>query len=310
MIRKVACIGFGTIGSGWAALFAWNGLEVSVFDLNKDFIQNSMKNVERALFLMNNLFENKGKVETILKRIRVAETLEMAIEDADYVQESAAENYGTKKELFGKMDKVLRKDVIIATSTSGLKISEIQKAAEKHPERCITVHPYNPPYVIPLVEIVPGEKTSKETVNTTYEFMETLGKKPIVVQKNIPGMVANRLAAALWREAVNLVISDIASPEEIDKAIKYGPGIRWPITGIFLTYHLGGGLKGMEHFLSFFKSHFENLWKDLANWTEYPPNSFEKILEKMESYAAAKRTYEELTEERDKKIANLLKIMD
>jgi 3-hydroxypropionate dehydrogenase (NADP+) len=141
--------------------------------------------------------------------------------------------------------------------------------------------------------------------------MKKIGKKPILVKKDVPGMVANRLAAALWREAVNLVVSGISTPEEIDTAIKYGPGLRWAITGTFLTYHLGGGESGMSHFLEFFKEHYRNVWSDLANWDGYPESSFEKIIEGMKNYALIKeKNYSELTKWRDKKLIEILRLIE
>lgn len=310
-MREVSCVGVGTIGSSWATLFAWKGCEVKIYDVSKDILNKALERIRTTIGLLNEIFGGREAVEDIFSRVIVVESLKIAVKDSAYVQESAIESYSVKKELFKKMDEFSKSNTILATSTSGLKISEIQKAAKRCPERCITVHPYNPPHMIPLVEVVPGENTSKETIERTVEFMKEIGKKPIVVRKDVPGMVANRWAAALWREAVNLVHNGIATPEEIDIAVKYGPGIRWALTGVFLTYHLGGGTKGMKYFLDFFKRHFEELWKDLGNWTEYPPNSFESILQRMEEYRLIKeKSYDELTALRDKKLAEMLKTVD
>jgi len=275
-LEVVSCVGVGTIGSSWTALFAWNGYEVKTYDANQNITRSAISSIKSAIKVLQKVTDKKDDVESVLDRIHISKSLKDAVEDVWYVQESATEDYKVKKNLFEKMDEFSEPDTILATSTSALKISEIQKAAKKHPERCLTVHPFNPPHIIPLVEIVPGELTDEKVVEETFRFMENLGKKPVFVKKDIPGMIANRLTAALWREAVNLVVSGVATPEEIDLAVKYGPGLRWVLTGVFLTYHLGGGPKGMHHFLGSLRESFSIRWKDLANWTDYPENSFEK----------------------------------
>ncbi|ADC64365.1 3-hydroxyacyl-CoA dehydrogenase NAD-binding protein [Ferroglobus placidus DSM 10642] len=309
-MRNIACIGVGTIGSSWAALFAWNELQVRIYDANSEAIEKAINNIEAALEILREITGDKRSPKDLLDKIYIAKNLEDALIGVQYVQESAAESYEVKKSLFKAMDEFTESETILATSTSGLRISEIQKAARRHPERCITVHPFNPPHIIPLVEIVPGELTSEEVLRRTVEFMKRLNKKPVIVKKDIPGMIANRLTAALWREAVNLVHMGIATPEEIDTAVKYGPGLRWAITGVFLTYHLGGGKEGIKHFLESLKESFSLRWKDLAKWTEYPPGSFEKIIKGMEKYPIlSKMSYDEITKWRDMKIIEILKII-
>ncbi len=311
MRRRIACVGAGTIGSSWASLFAFNGFYVNLYDISEDAIKRALNQIDENVRHLTEIFRTEEEVTDVTDRINYCYSMEDAVKDVFYVQESAAENYELKKDLFSRMDEITESDTILATSTSGLRISEIQNSAKKHPERCITVHPYNPPHIIPLVEVVAGELTSKETIENTLDLMKKIGKKPILVKKDVPGMVANRLAAALWREAVNLVVSGISTPEEIDTAIKYGPGLRWAITGTFLTYHLGGGEGGMSHFLEFFKEHYRNVWSDLANWSSYPESSFEKILKGMENYALIKeKDYSELTRWRDKKLIEILRLIE
>lgn len=307
-MEKICCIGAGTIGCSWAALFAWNWIEVSIYDISKDALKGAKGRIQEIVKTLNEIFESRG-TEEIMDRIKIYERLDEAVKEVDYVQESVAEKLEIKKELFFKLDQITDKETILATSTSGISISKIQEGVKRAPERCITVHPYNPPHLIPLVEIVPGNLTSQEITEKTYEFMKKIGKKPIIVKKDIPGMVANRLAAALWREAVNLVYSGVSTPEEIDLAIKYGPGIRWALSGIFLTYHLGGGPGGMKYFLEFFDDHYKRIWSDLANFSEYPPGSFEKILNGMEIYKFSKKSYDELTKWRDRNLIKLLRIV-
>ncbi|AAB90039.1 3-hydroxyacyl-CoA dehydrogenase [Archaeoglobus fulgidus] len=308
---KVACIGAGTVGASWASLFAWRGCDVAVYDPFPEALNRAEASIARTVSTLSEIFSgSEDDVKSALSRVKFTENLEEALKGAYYVQESAVEKLEVKRDLFEKMDAIAEPETILATSTSGLSISEIQTAARKHPERCITAHPYNPPHLIPLVEVVPRKQTDESCTEKTVEFMERMGKKPIVVKKDVPGMVANRLAAALWREAVNLVYQGIATPEEIDVAVKYGPGIRWAITGVYLTYHLGGGQGGMKYFLEFFDDHYRRLWSDLANWSEYPEGSFDAILKSMEGYDIIKRmSYDELAKWRDDQLAKILKLI-
>jgi len=308
-MEAISCVGCGTIGSSWASLFAWKGYKVKVYDVNINF-KEITKTTWTILKVLQEIEGEKEDIENALDRITFSETLEDAVSDVWYVQESVIEDYKIKTSLFKKMDEFSAPETILATSTSGLRISEIQKAAKNYPERCITVHPFNPPHLIPLAEVVPGKLTNEATVKKTLSFMEVLGKKPVLVKKDIPGMIANRLTAALWREAIDLVCSGVATPEEIDIAVKYGPGLRWAVTGVFLTYHLGGGPGGMRHFLESLRESFKLRWRDLAKWSDYPQGSFERILEQMDNYKTLKKfTYEELTRWRDEKIARILKLV-
>ncbi len=180
------------------------------------------------------------------------------------------ESYAVKKEVYSKMDEVADQRIILSSSTSGLMMSEIQKAAKYHPERCIVSHPWNPSYLVPLVELSPGNLTSPETIKKTYELMEDIGKIPVVLKKEVPGFIANRLSAALWREALNLVDTGVASVEDVDKAIVNGPGLRWAIMGPYLTYHLGGGKGGIEYLLKHIDVSKAKWLETMAKWTETP----------------------------------------
>ncbi len=188
------------------------------------------------------------------------------------------ESYEAKKEVYSKMDEVADQRIILSSSTSGLMMSEIQKAAKHHPERCIVAHPWNPSYLVPLVELSPGDQTSPETTKKTYELMEDIGKIPVVLKKEAPGFIANRLSAALWREALNLVDTGVASVEDVDKAVVNGPGLRWAIMGPYLTYHLGGGKGGIEYLLKHIDVSKAKWLETMAKWTETPDSAVEKAV--------------------------------
>lgn len=246
--------------------------------------------------------------EKALTRIRRTTTLSEAVAKADYVQESVYESYAAKKEIYGKMDEVAKPEVILASSSSGLMMTEIQKAAEHHPERCIVAHPWNPSYLVPLVELSPGEKTSPNTTERTYKLMEDIGKVPVVLRKEAPGFIANRLSAALWREALNLVDTGVASAEDVDKAIVNGPGLRWAIMGPFLTYHLGGGKGGIEYLLRHIDVSKAKWLETMAKWTETPDSAVEKAVKGVHEMKLVKEhNYEELEDWRDKTMVDILR---
>jgi 3-hydroxyacyl-CoA dehydrogenase len=188
---------------------------------------------------------------------------EAAASGADFVQENAPEREDAKIPLLHRLDAVLPPEVVIASSSSGLLISRLQTAC-RHPERCVIGHPFNPPHLIPLVEVVGGDKTAPAAVETALAFYRAIGKQPIHIRREVAGHVANRLQAALWREAVSLVANGVASVADIDTAISQGPGLRWAFMGPHLTFHLAGGTGGMEHFLGQFAGPMQSWWQDLG----------------------------------------------
>ncbi len=249
------------------------------------------------------------QLEQTMDKIKSTLSLRDAVEDVDYVQESAPEELELKKHIFREVSSLTKPSTIIASSTSGLSMTDIQKAALR-PERCITVHPINPPHLIPLVEIVPGKETSEDVVETVYDFMLKLQKVPIIVRKEVPGFVFNRLSAALWREALDLLDKDAATVEDIDKAVYAGMGLRWAIMGPFLTYHLGGGEGGLEHFINHLGPAFSAWWKSMEPWTSIPPSAVKKAVDGVKQMSIAKtKTYDDLARWRDKKLMELLKLL-
>ena len=310
LIEKVACVGAGLIGHSWAALFAMKGYQVNVQDVGEDILASALNHIRSNLsFLAEEGLITRSDVKKALGRIRMTINISEAISDVDYVQESVFETYKEKKRMFKIMEAVAPEKAILASSTTGLLMTEIQKATKK-PERCIVAHPWNPPLLIPLVELVPGEKTSLETINGVYKFMKKLGKIPVVLKGEVPGFIGNRLQIALWREAISLVDRGVASVEDVDKALRAGPGIRWAIMGSNLTLHLGGGAGGLEYLIKHIGPTFSQVWSDMDNWTKIPPSAARKIIEGVKKMDVTRgRTMEELIEGRDSKLVKLLKIL-
>jgi 3-hydroxypropionate dehydrogenase (NADP+) len=207
------------------------------------------------------------------------------------------------------MDEIAKRDTILASSSSTLNMTVIQKVTNR-PERCVVAHPWNPPHLMPLVEIIPGKKTSLECINRTKDFMNNLSRVPIVQKKAVPGTIGNRLAAALWREAIDLVHRGVVEVEDIDKAVSAGPGIRWAILGPHLSYHLGGGKGGIEYYLDHLGPAMERRWKSLASWTSIPPLAKSKIIQGIKDTKIVKElSIDEIKKIRDRKLIKLLKIL-
>ena len=310
VFERVACIGAGLIGHSWAALFAIKGFKVKLYDIGAEQLESAKRRIEGSL----NFLERKGLLEErvgeeALSRIEFTTDLVEAVEDVDYVQESIYERYDAKKAVFRELDAHTPEDVILASSTSGLLMTEIQKVTEK-PERCVIAHPWNPPLLIPLVEIVPGEKTAQSTVDTTYELMLKLGKVPVVLKREVPGFIGNRLQAALWREAISLVDRGVASVEDVDKALRAGPGIRWGLMGPHMTLHLGGGKGGIESFITHLGPTYSTIWRDMDCWVKIPKSAAEKVIKGVdEMMKASGKSMEEIANWRDEKLVEILKII-
>jgi len=309
-INKILCVGAGLIGQGWATLFSWKGYEVILQDLKEETLEYALVQIRRNLEFLaeKKLLENES-CDDCLGRIRVTTDLAEAVLDIDYVQESVFESYDVKKEVFKLIDAAAPPDTIIASSSSTLKMSVIQKAT-KRPERCIVAHPWNPPHLMPLVEIIPGKKTSRETVEATKQFMARLGKVPVIQKKEVAGTIGNRLAAALWREAIDLVYKGVAELEDVDKAVSAGPGIRWAILGPHLSYHLGGGKGGIEYYLHHLGPAMAARWRTLATWTSIPKSAEKKVIEGVKrTRIVQEKPAEEIVKWRDEKLVELLKIL-
>lgn len=269
-IKSVACIGSGIIGSSWATNFLIKGYYVKVYDIKEELLKTAEKSIlENLEFLVNKNILKKSEIDTLMDKVSFTRDIEVALKEVQFIQESGPERYDIKQNILAEVDKYASKDAIFASSTSGLLISEIAKHS-KYPERCIGAHPYNPVHLIPLVELTKSEKTSEEVLNTALEFFKLLGKEPIILQKEALGFIANRLQMALYREAVDLVNRGVCSIEDVDKAVSYGPGLRYAIMGPNLLYHLGGGPHGIKGILTHIGPSVEMWWADMADWKTWP----------------------------------------
>jgi 3-hydroxyacyl-CoA dehydrogenase len=260
-IRRIAIIGTGVIGASWASLFLAKGLQVVATDIAPNAEASLRKFVETAWPALKRLGLSAGASQSNLK---FTADLAQAVAGVDLVQENGPERIDFKQKLYGQLDDLLPPAVIIASSSSGLKMSDIQVGAKSHPERCVIAHPFNPPHLIPLVEIVGGAKTSEETIQRASEFYTSIGQRTVRLNKEMPGHVANRLQAALLREVYYLVDEGVVSAADVDTALSWGPGLRWGVMGALMLNHLGGGPGGIDHFLAQFAGPVTAWWKTLG----------------------------------------------
>lgn len=305
-INKVVCVGAGLIGQGWATLFSSKGLEVILQDLNETILKKSVTAIRSNLkFLEANHLLKKNGSDASLRRIKTMTSISEAVAQADYVQESVLDNYELKREVFKEMDQAAPDHAILASSSSGLLMTEIQKVTAK-PHRCVLAHPILPLHLLPLVEIVGGDKTSSETVTAAFDFMKRLGKTPVLLKREVPGYIVNRLQAALLRESIDLVDKGVASPEEVDKAFCTGIGLRDPIIGPFLRIHLAGN--GVERFINNYAQSYRNRWETMETWTSIPPSAAKKVIRGVEEMQTVRtKTLEEIKDWRDQMLVKLLK---
>jgi 3-hydroxyacyl-CoA dehydrogenase len=300
-IRRIAIIGTGVIGASWSALFLAKGLEVIATDVAPDAEAALKRFVDAAWPALERLGLAPGASKSSLT---FTKDLPTALRDADYVQENGPERIDFKKTLYRQLDELLPADVIIASSSSGLTMSEIQSACQKHPERCVIGHPFNPPHLVPLVEIVGGTKTSEAAIRRAIDFYSELGKQAVRLHKEVPGHVANRLQAALAREVYYLVAEEVVSVADVDKALCWGPGLRWGIMGQVLLNHLGGGPGGIEHFFDQFTGPMTAWWKVLGA-PELTPAVRGKLIAGLHEEVGS-RSIAELEAERDEVLLALL----
>jgi 3-hydroxyacyl-CoA dehydrogenase len=302
-IRRIAIIGTGVIGASWTALFLAKGLEVVATDIAPTAEAALRKFVETAWPALNRLGLSPGASQSNLK---FTAALAQAVADADLVQENGPERIDFKQKLYGQLDEALPPDVIIASSSSGLKMSEIQSGAASHPERCVIAHPFNPPHLIPLVEIVGGAKTSEETIRRAAEFYTSIGQRTVRLNKEMPGHVANRLQAALAREVYYLVADGVVSAADVDTALSWGPGLRWGVMGNMMLNHLGGGPGGIEHFFQQFTGPMTAWWKTLGS-PVLTPEVQKKLIDSVHAEVGS-RSIDELAAERDEILLGLIEL--
>ena len=261
MIKKkiVTIVGAGVIGAGWAARMLACGLIVKAYDPSAKARKQLLSNTKIALKSLQRLGLNKNAK---LSNLKIYSDLRESLHSTTFVQENAPENEKLKRKLLKDIDKLLPKNIIIASSSSGLLPTRIQSLCN-YPERVCIGHPFNPVYLLPLVELVSGKQTKKNTITIAKKFYEEIGMKPLIVKKEIEGYISDRLQEALWREALHIIKDGVASTQDVDDAIVYGPGLRWSFMGVCLTFHLAGGQTGMKHMLEQFGPALKLPWTKL-----------------------------------------------
>jgi carnitine 3-dehydrogenase len=301
---SVALLGGGVIGAGWAARFVLNGCDVRLYDPSSEARTGAADVLANARTAYEQLtlapLPREGGLQFV-------DSVEEAVAGAELVQESAPEQVELKRELLAEADRAARADALICSSTSGLRPTELQAEME-HPERFCVAHPFNPVYLLPLVELCGGERTATETVERAEVLFRSVGMQPLVVRSEIDGFVADRLLEALWREALWLVNDGVATVEEIDDAIRYGAGLRWAFMGTFLTYRIAGGEQGMRHFLQQFGPALEWPWTHLTDVPELTDELVETIAAQSDAQVKG-ASAQELERLRDRVLVRLLQAL-
>lgn len=313
-IHRIACIGGGLIGSSWATLFCKQDYPVSLYDIDEAQLTLAQEHVRHNFdLLVHYEVLTQARAQEAQKKIIYTTDLEQALHNVQLVQESGPERYEVKQEILRQVDELAGPEIIFASSTSGLLISKISEFS-KYPWRCVCAHPYNPPHLVPLVELV-GPAGSENTLAALKEFYASLGKEPIILNKEVPGFVGNRLQAAIGREIIDLVMHGVCTVEDADKALTFGPGLRWAIMGQNLLYQLGGGKDGVRGlYQKIGGDPNRKTWlDDMAKWTKYPPE-WPEIAQAGVDAAIKDRppeignTCQSLAQYRDKMLLELLKL--
>ncbi|MCG6658788.1 L-carnitine dehydrogenase [Halomonas campisalis] len=304
MSRRLAVIGTGVIGNGWIARALARGWDVVAFDPAPEAPERTRAFVDNAWPSLERLGLAEGASPA---RLTFVDSLEAAVAGADLIQENVPERLPLKREILAALDAVAAPEVIIGSSTSGFKPSDLQRDCTRAPGRVIVAHPFNPVYLLPLVELVGGEATAVEPIERARGLYQALEMRPLVVRREIEGHIADRLMEALWREALHLVNDGVATTEEVDAAVVYGCGLRWSLMGTFLTFHLAGGESGMRHMLEQFGPALKLPWTKLEA-PELTDTLIDKVVEGCE-YQAAGRPVSELDRRRDDFLVELLDLV-
>jgi carnitine 3-dehydrogenase len=301
-VNRIAIVGTGVIGASWAAYYLARGIEVVATDPGPQAEANLRKYVDDAWPLLTQVGLSAGASRD---RLTFTPDMSRALAQADWVQENAPERPDFKIKLFAQMDDATPPDSIIASSSSGITMDVIQSGC-KRPERCVIGHPFNPPHVVPLVEVVGGAKTSEATIERAMAFYAEVGKKPVRLYKALPGHVANRFQAALYKEVLYLVQQGVLSVADADVAVCYGPGIRWGVMGPSLQWHVGGGQGGIQHFMEHLMDPLAAMMKTLGT-PEITPQLKQTVVDAVLKEAGG-RSVEELAREENAVLTGLLKL--
>ncbi|WP_439647409.1 3-hydroxyacyl-CoA dehydrogenase NAD-binding domain-containing protein [Aquibacillus saliphilus] len=303
-MKRVAVIGTGVIGNGWIARFLGQGYDVIAFDPAEGAEERTRQVVKNVWSSIEQLGLKKGASQN---RLTFVQTIEEAVADADLIQENVPERLDVKKSVLTSIDQYAKPEAIIGSSTSGIMASTLQEGLT-YPGRVIVAHPFNPVYILPLVELVGGKATDASVMERAKSYYQSIQMKPLVINKEIEGHVADRLMEALWREALHLVNDGVATTEEIDAAIIYGAGLRWAQMGPFLTFHLAGGDQGMRHMLEQFGPALKLPWTKLEA-PELTEDLKEKVIEGCESHAGD-ASISELESKRNEFLVKLLDLVE
>ncbi|MGI9421066.1 MAG: 3-hydroxyacyl-CoA dehydrogenase NAD-binding domain-containing protein [Geminicoccaceae bacterium] len=301
-VERVAVIGAGTIGASWATQFLAKGLAVTVYDPGPDSETRIRTFIDKAWPTLERLGLDEAADPS---KVRFVDDLPAAVDGAAFVQESGPENLEAKRELYTRLEPKLPLDTVVSSSTSGFMPSELREGRVR-PERYVVGHPFNPPHLIPLVEVVGGQGADPAVVDWTVDFYTWLGKKAIRIEREMPGHVANRMQVALYREAIHLVLEGVATPADVDAAIAYGPGLRWALMGPHALHELAGGKGGMRHQLEHIGPGIETWWNDLGK-PDITPETIDRLVDAYE--ADGPPAVEELAAERDRLLLALLETL-
>jgi len=301
-IKKIGIVGTGVIGASWAACYLAHGFEVSASDPAPGAERRLRRQVAR---IWETLARNGAREGASLDRLAFDEDLAVALRDVDFVQENGPERLEVKRRLLADISAVIGNDVIIATSSSGTMISDIQDAAI-NPGRVVLGHPFNPPHLMPLVEVCGGRLTTPECIERTLAFYGSIGKELIHLRQEIPGHIANRLQAAVWREAFYLLDQGVASVADIDRAVVHGPGLRWALQGPFMNLHLAGGAEGIGHAIDHLGPPIESWWRDLGD-VAFTPSLRAKAIRGI-ARGPDRRSIDDMVQARDDLLLELLSL--
>lgn len=313
MGKRLVVVGAGLTGASWAGLFAAHGAVVTLVDREPRALASGIERAAAAAaFLAAEGLAPEASAARGLAELRGGSSVAEAASGAFLVQEAVTEDLETKRAVFREAAEA-SPEALLATSSSGLSITDIQQGVT-NAARSLAAHPYNPPHLVPLVEVAPGGATSAETLTRAAEFYRSVGKQPVVLGTDTPGYIGNRLAAALWREAIDLVRRGVATVDQVDRAVRLGPGFRLAVLGPHLIYDLGGGEEGIAGHLDHLASIKEGILRDLADWTAFPAGTTDLLTEGLEAEKrlppyAARAAPEELAAFRDKAFAALLRAL-
>ena len=301
-IHRIAIVGTGVIGASWAAYYLARGFDVVASDPAPNAEANLRKYIDEAWSELTTIGLSQGASRD---RLSFSINMQEALSQADLVQENAPERPDFKMKLYAEMDEVTPVDSLLASSSSGITPTVIQSKC-KHPERVVIGHPFNPPHIIPLVEVVGGSKTSPDAVQQAMKFYASIGKKPIHLRKELPGHVANRFQAALYREMLYLIEEGVLSVEDTDAAVCYGPGLRWGVMGQSLQWHLGGGAGGIKHFMDHLMDPLQGMMKALGT-PSITPELKQAVIDGVMREASG-RSVDQLAQDENRVLIGLLKL--